>query len=158
MTTETSTNSDERILRLSRHFDAPREIVFRAWTDASWLVRWMGPQQCTCPEAKTDLREGGALLIVIRNSEGQDHTAHGIYQAIAAPEHLSFTWRWEQDDGSLGHEMLIEIAFRESGNGTDMIFTQTRFPTDESRDQHEGGWTSAFESLADNLGDLIREI
>ena len=157
MTTETKTEGDERALRLTRYFDAPREIVFRAWTDPSWLVRWMGPQECTCPHAETDLRIGGALKIAIRNAEGTDHWAHGIYQTVETPARLSFTWRWEQDDGTMGHEMLIDIKFLERGDGTELVFTQTRFPTDESRDQHEGGWTGAMESLADALEDLIRD-
>jgi uncharacterized protein YndB with AHSA1/START domain len=157
MTTESTIDGDERVLRLTRHFEAPREIIFRAWTDPAWLVRWMGPQQCTCPHAEADLRVGGALKIAIRNSEGKDHTAHGIYQAIEAPATLSFTWRWEQEDGTLGPEMLIHLEFLDRDEGTELVFTQTRFPTDESRDQHEGGWTGSFESLADALETLILE-
>ena len=157
MTTETKTGGDDRQLRLTRHFAAPREIVFRAWTDPAWLVRWMGPQGCTCPHAETDLRIGGALKLAIRNAEGEDHWAHGIYQSIEAPALLSFTWRWQQEDGSLGHEMMIEIAFLEKDDGTELVFTQTRFPTDESRDQHEGGWKGSFESLTDILAELTAE-
>ena len=147
MTTDVNSSSDERVLRLNRHYQAPREIIFRAWTDPSWLVRWMGPQGCSI---------GGALKIAIRNSEGVDHWAHGKYQVIEAPARLSFTWQWEQEDRTLGHEMLIEIEFLDQNGETELVFTQTRFPTDESREQHEGGWTSAFESLADALDDLIQ--
>lgn len=157
MTTEQTAKTEDRVLQLTRQFDAPREVVFRAWTDASWLVRWMGPQTCSCPFAETDLRVGGALRLAIRNTEGKDHIAHGVYQTIDAPTRLSFTWRWEQEDSSLGHEMLIDIEFQQKGDGTHMIFTQTRFPTDDSRDQHEGGWTSSFECLAERLNDLSQE-
>jgi uncharacterized protein YndB with AHSA1/START domain len=153
MTAET----DVQALKLSRHFAAPRETIFRAWTDPSWLVRWMGPQGCTCPHAEADLRIGGALKIAIRNEDGKDHWAHGTYQAIEAPSRLSFTWRWEQEDGSLGEEMLIEMTFHGRDGGTFMEFTQTRFPTEESREQHQGGWTSAFESLAGALAGLIED-
>ena len=155
MVTDTQKSDEELVLRLSRHFDVPREIIFRAWTDPSWLVSWMGPQGCTCPHAEADLRVSGALKVAIRNSDGKDHWAHGLYRAIEAPARLSFTWRWEQEDGSLGEEMLIDIEFLDRNDGTDMVFTQTRFPSDESRDQHEGGWTSSFESLADALNDLM---
>jgi uncharacterized protein YndB with AHSA1/START domain len=157
MIDDTKIESREQRLIFKRHFEAPREIIFRAWTDASWLVRWMGPQECTCPQAKTDLHVGGALKIVIRNSEGKDHTAHGIYQTVDAPARLSFTWQWEQEDGTLGHEMLIDIELLDRDNGTDMVFTQTRFPTEESRDQHKGGWTGAIQCLADALDDLIQD-
>ncbi|MDA1325774.1 MAG: SRPBCC domain-containing protein [Proteobacteria bacterium] len=53
--------------------------------------------------------------------------------------------------------MLIHMEFLDRDEGTDMVFTQTRFSTDESRDQHEGGWTGSFASLADVLNDLIQE-
>jgi uncharacterized protein YndB with AHSA1/START domain len=157
MTIETKTEGGERVLHLTRQFDAPREIIFRAWTDPSWLVRWMGPGACTCPHAETDLRIGGALKIAIRNAEGKDHWAHGIYQAIEAPARLSFTWRWEQEDSTLGHEMLIDIELLDRGDGTELVFTQTRFPTDESREQHEEGWTGAFDCLAAALDEIVRD-
>jgi hypothetical protein len=53
--------------------------------------------------------------------------------------------------------MLIHLEFLDRDDGTELVFTQTRFPTDESRDQHEGGWTSSFESLVDALETLIQE-
>ena len=157
MTPETNTHGDETVLRLTRHFDAPREIIYRAWTDPSWLVRWIGPQECTCPHAETDLRVGGALKIDIRGPQGIDNWAHGVYQTVEAPARLTFTWQWVQEDGTLGQEMLIDLEFTESGEGTELVLTQTRFPTDESRDQHRGGWTGSFESLAQILTDLIAE-
>ena len=157
MTTDTSLESEDRVLRLTHRFDAPREIIFRAWTDASWLVRWMGPQACSCPFAEIDLRVGGAFRLAIRNAEGKDHVAFGTYQAIESPGQLTFTWQWEQEDGSPGHEMLIEIELRESDAGTDMVFTQTRFPTEDSRDQHQGGWTSSFASLVDVLEEFLKD-
>lgn len=144
-------------MRLQRHFEAPREVIFRAWTDPSWLVRWMGPQDCTCPHAETDLRIGGAFKIAIRGSEGNDHWAHGIYQVIEAPSRLTFTWRWEQEDGSLGAEMLIDIELQDKESGTELTFTQTRFPSDESREQHRGGWIGALESLVQVLPQLLDE-
>lgn len=157
MTTETTSEVETARLCVRRHFEAPREIIFRAWTDPSWLVRWMGPQECTCPHAETDLRMGGAFKIAIRGPEGNDHWAHGIYKELDAPARLAFTWQWEQDDGSLGAEMLIELDFLDRNDGTDLVLTQTRFPDDDSRDQHRGGWTGAFESLAAALETLLSD-
>lgn len=155
MTTKTTSEIAKGRLCLRRHFDAPREIIFRAWTDPSWLVRWMGPQACTCPHAETDLRMGGAFKIAIRGSEGNDHWAQGIYKEFDAPARLAFTWQWEQEDGSLGDEMLIELDFLDSNDGTELVLTQTRFPNDDSRDQHMGGWTSSIECLVEILPQLL---
>ncbi len=109
MTADTELHEKDLVLEITRHFDVPREVLFRAWTDPSWLVRWMGPGECTCPVAETEIVIGGAFKICIRG-EG-DHWAHGHYQEIEPPERLAFSWQWEQEDGSLGHEMLIEIDF-----------------------------------------------
>jgi uncharacterized protein YndB with AHSA1/START domain len=157
MITETTTEVGDGHLRLSRQFEAPREIIFKAWTDPSWLVRWMGPQECTCPHAETDLRVGGAFKMAIRGPEGNDHWAHGIYKEVNAPDRLVFSWQWEQEDGSLGAEMLIALDFRDNKGGTELTLTQTRFPTDESRDQHRGGWSGAFQSLAAELENLVQD-
>ena len=154
MSTESLEEGAGPALRLSRHFDAPPEVVFRAWTDPAWLVRWMGPQECTCSHAETDLRVGGALKIAIRGKEGNDHWAHGVYQRVDPPVRLEFTWRWEED-GALGHEMLIALAFDECDGGTEFRLTQTKFATEESRDQHRGGWTGALDSLAEILPEFM---
>ena len=105
-----------------------------------------GPGECTCPVAETDAVMGGAFKICIRGEV--DHWAHGHYQEINASNRLVFSWQWEQDDGSMGHEMLIEIDLVESGSGTEMRFRQTKFPDDDSRDQHRGGWEGSIECLA----------
>lgn len=157
MNTEMSENGEAPVLRLSRHFEAPREVIFRAWTDPAWLVRWMGPRECTCPHAETDLRDGGALKIAIRDKEGNDHWAHGVYRLVDPPARLEFTWRWEQEDGTLGHEMLIVLEFHDRNGGTEFHLTQTNFATEESRDQHQGGWTGALECLVMELQNLIQD-
>jgi uncharacterized protein YndB with AHSA1/START domain len=146
MTADTELHEKDLVLEITRHFDVPREVLFRAWTDPSWLVRWMGPGECTCPVAETEIVIGGAFKICIRG-EG-DHWAHGHYQEIEPPERLAFSWQWEQEDGSLGHEMLIEIDFVEREAGTEMQFRQTKFPDDDSRNQHQGGWEGSMECLA----------
>ncbi len=90
MTANTALQDDELVLEINRHFDVPREVLFKAWTDPSWIVRWMGPGECTCPVAETDLKIGGTFKICIRG-EG-DHWAHGAYQVIDDPGRLVFTW------------------------------------------------------------------
>lgn len=145
MTANPALKDDQLVLEINRHFDVPREVLFKAWTDPSWILRWMGPGECTCPFAETDLKIGGAYKICIRG-EG-DHWAHGLYQVIDAPRRLVFTWRWEQEDGSLGQEMLVEINFVESGDGTDLRFRQTKFIDQEACDQHRQGWEGSLACL-----------
>jgi len=152
MTAETTSQQEDLVLEITRQFDVPSEVLFRAWTDPSWLVRRMGPGKFTCPVAETDVVTGGAFKICIRG-EG-DHWAHGHYQEIDAPNRLVFSWQWEQEDGSMGHEMLIEIDFLESDAGTEMQFRQTRFPDDGSLKQHRGGWEGSMECLAKLVAEM----
>tara|TARA_B100000676_G_scaffold313549_1_gene397174 strand:+ start:18628 stop:18864 length:237 start_codon:yes stop_codon:yes gene_type:complete len=77
MTADTILEEDDIILEITRQFNFPREVLFKAWTDPSWLVRWMGPGECTCPVAETDLRIGGAYRICIHGEKNGDHWAHG---------------------------------------------------------------------------------
>lgn len=137
-------------LKLTRCFDAPRETVFRAWTDPEWMMRWFGPRDATCPHAETDLRVGGRIRLCIRSPDGKDHWATGEYREVDPPARLVFTWKWEFENAP-PEQMLIELDFVESEGGTELTLTQTRFGTDESREAHERGWRSAFDALAEFL-------
>jgi len=138
------------VLKLTRWFDAPRETVFRAWTDPEWMTRWFGPRDATCPHAETDVRVGGAFRLCIRSSDGKDHWAAGTSREVDRPTRLIFSWKWEFDDAP-PEEMLIELEFVERDGGTEMTLTQTRFGSEAGRDAHERGWTSAFDALAESL-------
>src|SRR5258708_29275739 len=80
----------ERELVITRIFDAPRELVFKVWTDPKHLAQWWGPQGFTNPVCEIDLRPGGALRIVMRAPDGAEHPMTGIYREIVAPERLGF--------------------------------------------------------------------
>ena len=147
--TELSTDSAseaEDVLTITRHLGAPREAVFRAWSDPSELVKWWGPEGMTTPVCEMDVRPGGAWRTVIAGDQGNEHICSGLYREIIPPERLEFTWAWETD-GRRGHESVITIEFREHDGGTEMVFTQRSFESAESRMLHNEGWTSAFKCL-----------
>src|SRR4051812_26641863 len=92
MTTATQTTTvGDRELKLTRLIDAPREAVYRAWTDPELLKQWFAPLPWTTPEAKLELRAGGANLIVMRSPEGQDMPNAGSYLEVVPNEKLVFT-------------------------------------------------------------------
>ncbi len=133
-------------LRLSRHFKAPREIVFRAFTDPNELVRWWGPEGMDVPEIHVDLRAGGKWRTCMRSREGSLHCVGGVYREVAPPERLVMTWIWEQGDME-GRETLVTFEFEVSDGGTLLHLTHERLPSESSRDLHEGGWTSSLGCL-----------
>ena len=146
------TNNKE--LRITRVFKAPRDLVFAAWTTPEHLARWSGPQGFTTPHHSMDLRVGGAYRACLRAPDGTEHWVQGVYREIEPPQRLVMTHAWEDADGKPGHPTLETVEFAEQGGQTLMHFHQGEFDSQASRDGHAGGWTQSF----DRLDSYIREI
>ena len=82
--------SSERELIFTRTIDAPRALVWAAWTDPKHVAQWWGPKEFTNPVCELDVRPGGAIRIDMRGPDGTVYPMAGIYQAIVAPERLVF--------------------------------------------------------------------
>src|SRR5678815_4258877 len=81
----------DRELVLTRIIDAPREAVYRAWTEPELLKQWFAPLPYTTPVAEMDVRTGGATLIVMRSPDGQDMPMPGVYLEVVPNERIVFT-------------------------------------------------------------------
>src|SRR6267378_4035150 len=99
--TQTATDAAERELVLTRIIDAPRELVFRMWTDAVHLAKWWGPRDFTNPVCEIDFRPGGALRFVMRAPNGTDYPMGGVFREIIEPERLVFTNCALDSDGNV---------------------------------------------------------
>ena len=150
-TTVRSASQSARKLVITRVFDAPRETVFRAWTEPARLVRWWGPKDFTIPEYKMDVRPGGAWRTVMRSPRGERHSVQGVFREIVAPERLVFTWAWEDEHGKPGHETIVAVEFRARGDKTELTLTHSVFESAKSRDAHKSGWSSSLDCLAEHL-------
>jgi uncharacterized protein YndB with AHSA1/START domain len=138
-------------LVLRRTIAAPRERVFRAWTDPRVLRHWFGPMDHTIPEARIDAREGGTYRIVFEDTRGERVVVHGVYREVREPDRLAFTWCWEEDDAALEHETLVTLDFLPAGTGTELVLTHENFASEASRDDHNIGWTDTLAKLASFL-------
>jgi uncharacterized protein YndB with AHSA1/START domain len=87
----TATPTGARELVITRFIDAPRELVFQAWTDARHVAEWWGPECFTNPVCEVDARPGGELYIVMRDPGGNDYPMKGVFQEVIEAEKLSFT-------------------------------------------------------------------
>jgi uncharacterized protein YndB with AHSA1/START domain len=143
-------------LQLTRVFDAPRELVFKAWTDANQFTQWFGAAACegsTLQSAKLDARTGGKYRLQVRKLDGEFFTTVGIYREVKPPERLVFTWQFEKDGSGdeFGEveepEMLVTVEFKARGKQTELILTHERFASAESRDGHEQGWKRCLDQL-----------
>jgi uncharacterized protein YndB with AHSA1/START domain len=165
----TATNlapDEDRVLEITRIFNAPRELVFKAFTDPVHAMKWMGPREFPAHHVEADIRPGGKWRIGLKASDavtdhrrGAELWQGGIYKEVTPPERLSWTFRWEaepwNENGARNPETLITVTFAEQGPGkTRMVFRQALFDTKSNRDGHIGGWNSAF----DRLEELLKEL
>jgi uncharacterized protein YndB with AHSA1/START domain len=150
MTATTARPADpaERELRISRILDAPRALVFKAWTQPEHLARWWGPHGFTLPSCQLELRQGGRFACDMRSPEGTLHRVRGVYREIIPPERLVFTWAWLDESGSPGHETLVTVTFEEEGARTRLTLHQAIFESVTARDSHHHGWSESLERLA----------
>lgn len=135
----------ELTLTVRKSIPAPASEVFDAWLDPKMLARFMMPGDgMTVPKAETDPKVGGRFTIIMAAGE-QEIPHHGIYKAIEPHSRLVFTWEspFSEPDST------VTLTFTPSGAAaTDIELTHVRFPSEESRANHEGGWTAILDVLA----------
>ncbi|HSU14342.1 SRPBCC family protein [Longimicrobium sp.] len=126
---EIATPADDEIV-MTRTFDAPRALVWEAWTRAEHLTRWMlGPEGWTMPVCELDLRPGGAWRFGWRRDDGEEMEMSGEYREVAAPARLEHTERW----GGGWADTVNTVAFDEA-DGRTTVTTRMRYPSRADRD------------------------
>jgi uncharacterized protein YndB with AHSA1/START domain len=148
-------NPTKRELVITRLIDAPRELVFEAWTEPKHMAQWWGPKGFTNPVCEMDVRPGGAFRIVMRAPDGVEYPMRGVFREIVTPERLVFTTVAEDRDGNPHLEGLTIVTFAEyDGKTTLTIQTSAVGLTPESARMLEGmeeGWTQSLERLAETV-------
>ncbi len=148
------TDTAERELVVTRIIDAPRGLVFKAWTQPEHIARWWGPQGYTTIHCDMDIRVGGAYRFGMRSPEGKEHWKRGVFRDIVEPERVVFSFAWEDTRGEPGHELLTTVTFEAVGEKTRLTLRQGVFETREGRDGHVSGWTSCFERFAEYVTNI----
>ena len=152
MSDNASTASADRVLLMTRVFDAPRSLVFKVWTDPQHLVRWWGPRGYTTPVCEMDVRPGGAYRLLMRSAQGQEIWWHGIFREIVEPERLVWTCAIDRPDGArVSGETVLTVTFEEQGRKTRLTLHQATFDSIGNCNAHRDGWTQAFERIAERL-------
>jgi len=139
--------SPDTSLTVRRTFQAPRDGVFRAWTNAQELARWFAPSaEYSTKVPELDLKVGGKYKVEMHHKSGNIHTVEGTYREIKPPEKIAFTWRWES--GPEAQESLVTIEFLDLGSSTEILLTHVQLPSAEEREKHAHGWNGCLEQLA----------
>jgi uncharacterized protein YndB with AHSA1/START domain len=146
-------NPTKRELVITRIIDAPRDLVFKAWTEPKHMAQWWGPKGFTNPVCEMDVRPGGTLRIVMRAPDGVEYPMTGVFREIVTPERLVFTTVAEDQEGNPHLEGLTIVTFAEhDGKTTLTVQTSAVGLTPESARMLEGmeaGWTQSLERLAE---------
>ncbi|MDQ3654092.1 MAG: SRPBCC family protein [Chloroflexota bacterium] len=133
----TTAPGDEPIITMTRTFDAPRELVFRAWTDPIHLAQWWGPHGFTNPVCEVDLRPGGAWRIDMQGPDGTIYPNKGVYQEVDPPARLVYTDVVDDDAGAWGDtpppSSISTVTFEEHDGKTTMTMV-TRLQSIAARD------------------------
>jgi uncharacterized protein YndB with AHSA1/START domain len=111
-------SATKREVVITRIFDVPRGLVFKAWTDPEHMARWWGPQGFTNPICELDARVGGAWRIVMRSPAGIEYPCGGVYREIVEPERLVFTNIATDNEGNPVLDGLTTVIFVEHGGNS----------------------------------------
>jgi len=146
---------DEGEFSLTRIFDAPRALVWRAWTDPAHLAAWWGPQGFTNPVCELDLRPGGLMRIVMRTPDGQNYPMRGEFVEIAPPERLVFrNFAVDAEDKPL-IDGLTTVVFIERDGKTELrLHTRGKALVPFAKPWLQGmgqGWTQSIDRLGEHL-------
>jgi uncharacterized protein YndB with AHSA1/START domain len=153
MTAADAAPTSDRELVLTRLIDAPREKLFKAWTDPDLLKRWFAPLPWTTPHAELDVRPGGANLIVMRGPDGKEFPNRGVYLDIVPNERLVFTDAYTNAWAPSEKPFMTAILTFEDEDGKTRYTARVRHWTVADRETHERmgfhqGWGQCTDQLA----------
>jgi uncharacterized protein YndB with AHSA1/START domain len=143
-------------VELTRVFDAPREDVFRAWTDAEVMKMWFGPRGFTTPVCEVDAQVGGALKIVMRGPDGMEYPMRGVFREVMVPERLVFSnVPVDAQDRAL---MLgvTTVIFEEVRGGTKMTMRTVAVGVDPMAAKMLEGMEMGWSQTLDKLGEVVQ--
>jgi len=158
-----ATGTEEQALVIERVFDAPRELVWKAWTEPDRFMRWWGPKDYSCPACQIDFRVGGSWLACMRSSDGTDIWSTGVYREIIPLERIVCTDSFADAEGNVvpaSHygipgdfpsEMLVTVMLEDSDGKTKMTLRHEGMPGGEMGEGANQGWNESFDKLADEL-------
>ena len=164
-TTANPQETIEQALVIERIFDAPRELVWKAWTDPAMVMRWWGPKAFTAPAAEIDFRVGGKILFAMQSPEfngGESIWSTGVYREIVPLERIVMTDSFADADGNVvpaTHygmgadfplEMLVTVTFEDLDGKTKMTLRHEGLPAGD-KDGAGVGWNESFDKLAESL-------
>jgi uncharacterized protein YndB with AHSA1/START domain len=139
-------------ITITREFDAPRDLVFRAHTEPDLLVRWLGPRDLTMTVDRYEVRDGGTWRYVHKDAQGNAYGFHGVFHGTPSPDAIVQTFEFE---GVPGHVKLDTTTLEQRGRRT-LMRTVSSFQSVEDRDgMVASGMERGVRDSADRLEELL---
>jgi uncharacterized protein YndB with AHSA1/START domain len=156
---EVAANPVGKTVSITRIFDAPRELVFKLWTDPEYVAKWWGPKDFTNPVCKMDAKVGGNIRIVMQGPDGFQYPTRGLFTELIEPELIVFTSIKEDANGNAELEVLNTVTFSEENGKTKMVLkavvTMSTPQACGSVDGMDQGWNQSIDRLAETIQALI---
>ncbi len=156
---ESESNPENEDIVITRIFDAPRELVWKMWTEPELIKKWWGPKNYTAPFAKIDFRVGGEYLFCMRSPEGKDSWSKGTYKEIVKHELISNTDSFADADGNIVPgsyygitgdfplELQVYLKFEDYEGRTRFTLRHVGFPSVEMGEMCRAGWNEFFDKF-----------
>jgi uncharacterized protein YndB with AHSA1/START domain len=164
---ENTVSEIERMV-VTRVFDAPRELVWKAWTDPKYVMQWWGPKGFSCPACEMDFRVGGKSLLCMKTPDGYEGWNAIEYHEIVLHEKIVSSMYFSDSKGNkidpaeLGMEEAIDGAydvtlFEDLGNGQTKLTYIGNEPIDSAKESGQfEGWVETLDKIADVVAELKR--
>jgi uncharacterized protein YndB with AHSA1/START domain len=153
-----SQESYSQELLLKRVFDAPRELVWRVWTDPVHLAEWWGPKGFTNPRCEWNAKPGGSIHIDMRAPDGRVYPMTGVFREVVEPERLVFVSSALDENGKSMFDVLNMVTLTEEHGKTTLTLQARVISATERAPQYlkgmEMGWNMSFDRLDDYLRQL----
>ncbi len=151
------------MILITRVFNAPRERLWRAWTEPELIMKWWGPRSFTSPVVKMDLRAGGKYLNCMRSPDGKDYWSAGTYKEIIKAERLILSDSFSDSEGKIVPasyygmsgdwllELQVTVTFEEDAGRTRLTLRHEGMPEGQMSELTKAGWNESFDKLAEYL-------
>ena len=155
-------------LVIERIFDAPREQVWRAWTDPELFMRWWGPSTFTSPTCRMDVRPGGRYVWSMRDPDGNDYYSAGTFLEVVPPERLVYTDSFADKDGNIippstygmsdafPTELTVTVTLEDLGKQTKMRTTFSGMPEGPEKEMTAAGFNESLDKLTNAVTKQVR--
>jgi len=142
---------------ITRVFDAPRELVWKAWTDPKRLAQWWGPRGFTNPRCEVDVRPGGVIRIDMRAPNGAIYPMSGVYREIVAPERLVYTSGALDQEEKLIFEFHHTVVFEDQKGKTLMTMKTHLLNATPAAAAYTGGFKAGMSQSLERLAKLLEK-